>query len=239
MLRIDIHFVIRRYEIILVLIVLLLTGSIVVSAPEKEFGGRSSERYPYAIALTFDDGPHPYYTARIVSLLKEYNARATFFLVGRLALEYPVMVQALSLSGDEIASHSFTHRNLSHLSGAEVARELVSTRRVIEDITGRACPYFRPPGGQYNAKVVMAAESIGQQMVLWSVFPKDHEADDPGVVVDRVLAQAHDGGIVLLHSGKETTLQALPVILKELRKKGYSFVTVSEILNRHIQVVKK
>jgi peptidoglycan/xylan/chitin deacetylase (PgdA/CDA1 family) len=110
-----------------------------------------------------------------------------------------------------------------------VRRELGVTRSLIEDISGKKCLYFRPPGGQYNAKVVKEAGELGQGMVLWSVFPKDHEVDDRSVIIARVLAQAHDGGVVLLHSGRESTLSALPEIIRLLREKGYRFVTVAQL----------
>lgn len=229
MLRIDLDITIRRYEIILALIILLLTGSVFIAPPERERPVFVDNRYPYRIALTFDDGPHPYFTDRLLTLLKKEHVRATFFTVGRLVMEYPYLVQEISLAGHELAGHSFTHRNLSRLSDDEVRRELSITRGMIEDLSGKRVPYFRPPGGQYNQRVVSLGKSMGLSMVLWSVFPKDHEEPSSDVIVDRVLQQATDGGIVLLHSGVEATYNALPRIVSELRKRGYRFVTISEL----------
>ncbi|MHB9154723.1 MAG: polysaccharide deacetylase family protein [Endomicrobiales bacterium] len=233
MFKINLSFVIYRYELILAMIVLLLTGSVVVSSRDRQEDLPAPSRYcPYRIALTFDDGPHPYYTDRLITVLEKENVKASFFLVGRLAVQYPELVQHLSLAGHELDVHTFTHRNLARLSGDEVRRELSLTARVIEGITKRRTVFFRPPGGQYDAKVLAAASATGQHMVLWTVFPKDHEENDPDVIVQKVLAQASDGGVVLLHSGRDATLEALPRIITALRQKGYAFVTVSQLAEK-------
>lgn len=230
MFKIKFHLTIYRYEIILAAIVLLLTGSIVVSSKDKAKDFTFQDpRYPYKIALTFDDGPHPYFTDRLVSILREHNAPATFFLVGRQALEYPQLVQLISLAGHEVAGHSLTHSNFTKLSDKEIVNDIEMTRSILEDASGKKSFFFRPPGGQYNLKVIKAGGLAGQDMVLWSVFPKDHEADDPEVIVSRVLNQASDGGVILLHSGREATIAALPKIIKTLKERGYQFVTVMQL----------
>jgi peptidoglycan-N-acetylglucosamine deacetylase len=230
MLKIKFHLIIYRYELILAIIVLLLTGSITVSSKDtsRDFCFQDI-KCPYKIALTFDDGPHPYFTDSLISILRRNNVPATFFLVGRVAMEYPQLVEELGLAGHELEIHGFTHSNLAKLSDGAIVKELSLTRSVIEDITGKKCFFFRPPGGQYNAEVVKEARSIGQDMVLWSVFPKDHEVDDPNIIIKRVLEQAADGGVILLHSGREPTLEALPVIIKRLRERGFQFVTVMQL----------
>lgn len=229
MFKFDFHFIIHRYELILALIVLFLTGSITVSSKDREPSPYPLQRYPSAIALTFDDGPHPYFTDKIISILQEYNAPSTFFVVGRLAMEYPHLVQHLVVAGHEVGGHTFTHCNLAKSSDRVITRELSMTRDMLRDITGKDCPFFRPPGGQYTSHVIDVAAGLGQDMALWSVFPKDHEENDPAVIVKRVMDQATDGGVVLLHSGRPSTLRALPQIITALRVKGYRFVTVSQL----------
>jgi peptidoglycan/xylan/chitin deacetylase (PgdA/CDA1 family) len=223
-----INFVIYRYELVLAFIILILTGSFSLSSRDPG-QAPASPRYPYKIALTFDDGPHPEFTDRIVSVLRKENAHATFFVVGIQAAKYPYLVQELSLAGHEVAGHTFTHRNLSHLSDGEIRRELTVTGELIYDIIRKRSLLFRPPGGQYDARVIRVAEEMGLEMVLWSVFPKDHEEENADAIVEKVLAQAQDGGTVLLHSGREPTLAALPRIIEQLRSKGYEFMTVSEL----------
>jgi peptidoglycan/xylan/chitin deacetylase (PgdA/CDA1 family) len=230
MFKINFHLVIYRYELILAVIVLLLTGSIVVSSKDRVKDlAIHDPRYPYRIALTFDDGPHPEYADKLVSVLRQNNVPATFFVVGKMVLQHPELIQELSLAGHEIEVHGFTHTNLTKLSAEEVEKELTGTRSIIEDITGKKCFFFRPPGGQFNNKVIKKATSLGMEMVLWSVFPKDHEENDPQVIIQRVMSQATDGGVVLLHSGRDPTLAALPEIIKRLREKGYEFVTVERL----------
>jgi peptidoglycan/xylan/chitin deacetylase (PgdA/CDA1 family) len=212
----------------LLLIILFLTGSLFI-APKPVAMLPPAPRYPYRIALTFDDGPHPLFTDSLLRLLRDNNVHATFFVVGRLAMEYPNLAGEISLAGHELEGHTFTHRNLNRLSDKDVTRELVMTKGILEKITGKQSLYFRPPGGRYNGRVVNLAAASGLSMVLWTVFPKDHEEPNPDVILARVLAQASDGGVVLLHSGVPATYQALPRIIRELRSRGYRFVTISEL----------
>jgi peptidoglycan/xylan/chitin deacetylase (PgdA/CDA1 family) len=230
MFKIKFNLVIYRYEAILAAIILLLTGSIVVSSKDKvkDFSFQDP-RYPYKIALSFDDGPHPYFTDRIVGILRENRAVGTFFVVGRMALEYPQLIEELSVSGNEVEGHSYNHTNLTLFTENELSKDLNLTRGIIEDLSGKKSFFFRPPGGDYNLKVVKAAGLANEEMVLWSVFPKDHEENNPQIIIDRVLKQATNGGVVLLHSGREPTLAALPVIIKELRARGYQFVSVMQL----------
>jgi len=229
MYKIRFHLTVYRYELIVACIILLLTGSVAVSSRSDEPAFPSQYRYPYRIALTFDDGPHPLYTSLLIRILKESDARATFFVVGKQAVEYPYLLKDLSLAGNEIEDHTFTHPNLSKLSDAQVQREVLDTASVIKDITGVAPHFYRPPGGQFNAQVQKNLQDSGMHMALWTVFPKDHEENDPQIIIKRVLDQATDGGVVLLHSGRNSTVLALPVIIRELRSKGYRFVTLEEL----------
>ncbi len=211
MLKIDFHLVIYRYEIIVAFIVLLLTGSIVVSSKDfvQDFAFQNP-RYPHKIALTFDDGPHPYYTDKLIDVLAENKVHATFFIVGRMAMEYPQLIEELSVAGHELEVHGFLHKNLTKLSDEGIEKELGMARSVIEDISGKKCLFYRPPGGQYNERVKMIADSMGQAMVLWFVFPKDHEEENPDIIIKRVLEQASDGGVVLMHSGRVSDYSCSP-----------------------------
>jgi len=230
MFKINFHLVIYRYEMVVALIVLLLTGSIVVSSKDRPQDlADQNPRYPYKIALTFDDGPHPDFTDRLVSALRRDNVKATFFIVGKQGMEYPMLIKELSMAGHEVEVHGFTHVNLTKISDDKIEKELSLTRAVIEDITGKKCLYFRPPGGNYDARVLKYAGAVGQGMVLWSVFPKDHDEGDSELIIQKVFAQASDGGVVLLHSGREPTLKALPVIIARLREMGFQFVTVEQL----------
>lgn len=229
--KFNINFVIYRYEAILTIIILLLTGSIAVSSrdSEKKKIPPPEPQAPYRIAITFDDGPHPVYTEQLLSILKANNVRATFFVVGKQAMMYPALLREIAAGGHEIEVHTLTHRNLTRLNVAEIRKELFDTSELIRGIAGRRAVYFRPPGGQYNTKVVKAAEALNLSMVLWTVFPKDHEEDDKDIIIKRVMSQAADGGVILFHDGREPTYEAIPLVVKRLRDKGFGFVTVSEL----------
>jgi peptidoglycan-N-acetylglucosamine deacetylase len=224
--KLSFDIVIRKYEVIIIAVFLILTGSIAVLSRDAELKNRPFGYYPFKIALTFDDGPHPAFTEKIITVLDKKDVPATFFVVGMLALRYPYLVNLISSGGNEVAGHTFSHRNLSTLSRQEIRRELVITDRLIKDITGKKSNYFRPPGGRYNQDVLDMAKDNGLKMILWSVFPKDHEENNAKVIVERVLAQAKDNGVIILHSGKTATLEALPEIIDTLKKRGFEFVTL-------------
>ena len=186
-------------------------------------------RHP-RIALTFDDGPHPKMTERLLNLLAAEHVPATFFVVGKMADRYPYLVQEIAAGGHEVSNHSYTHPRFAHLSPQDALNELSRTRNVIRRLTGKDTPYYRPPGGRYSPAVARAASHAGYRMVLWSTLTKDVEGASPALIERRVLNGAQDGGIVLMHSGLANTLQALPDVIASLRAQGYEFVTVSTLL---------
>ncbi len=179
------------------------------------------------ISLTFDDGPHPAYTERLLKVLKQARVHATFFVVGKQAELHPELLKMISDDGHEIANHTYSHRNMRTLSPSDICEELEKTEKIVESVTGKKMRYFRPPGGQYNSQVVAAAKDRGYEMVLWSIFPQDHTNPASELIRSRVLTGAKNDGIVLLHSGIENTLQTLPDLIKTLKRKGYAFETVT------------
>ncbi|MCB4792846.1 MAG: polysaccharide deacetylase family protein [Elusimicrobia bacterium] len=233
MYKINLHLVVYRYEIILAIIIFLLTGSFAISSKDQENAFPPMQRYPYKIAVTFDDGPHPKFTQQLLSALKKEDAKATFFIVGEQAVKYPELLKLISNSGHEIESHTMTHPNLKHLTNAQVKNELLLTKAIIKNMTNQDSLYYRPPGGQYNGQTLQIGKTLDLKMALWTDFPKDHEQTDPNIVRERVLSQATDGGVIILHSGMEATVKALPKIIKELKDKGYYFVTLSQLNNCH------
>lgn len=185
------------------------------------------------IALTFDDGPHPQLTEKLLNLLAAEHVPATFFVVGKMADRYPYLVQEIAAGGHEVSNHSYTHPRFSSLSPQDALNELSHTRSVIRRLTGKDTTYYRPPGGHYSMAVARAAAHAGYHMVLWSTLTKDVEGASPALIERRILRGAQDGGIVLMHSGMRNTMQALPEVIAALRAQGYQFVTVSTLLGRH------
>ncbi|MGO4271035.1 polysaccharide deacetylase family protein [Paenibacillus sp. TAF58] len=186
------------------------------------------------IALTFDDGPHPEYTAQILELLKQYEAKATFFVVGNKVKLYPDVLNQTIREGHEIANHTYTHAYLSKKNN--IKKEINQTEELIYDTTGKRCLLFRPPGGFYNERLVAAVRAEGYKMIMWSWQLDTKDWSTPGVnkIVDRVLKNATNGNIVLFHDyieGPTQTIAALKIILPELKNRGYQLVTVSQLLN--------
>mgnify|MGYP005839570705 CR=1 FL=1 len=189
------------------------------------------------VALTFDDGPHPSYTPQILRLLTQYDARATFFVLGRHAARYPELIRKLVDSGQEVGNHSFTHLRFPSEAKEAWFRELECTE-VELDLLG--CPdrrLFRPPFSDYNPELLRFLAHIRQRLVLWSVDGGDWREPDPMAIAVNVLSQVRPGAIVILHDSDETgtadrqpTVEALGLILPALKARGYESVTVSELL---------
>ena len=182
------------------------------------------------IALTFDDGPYPFYTPVLLHVLDRSHVPATFFLVGRCAQEFPALVTRIVQSGDELGNHTFNHYTLTALSDAQIERQIAADGALLQHLSGRRLLLFRPPHGRLNRHVISLARELGYHTIMWSDAANDVKDVPPDVITERVLREASPGGIILLHSGQYRTIEALPVIIDTLRHEGYSFVTVSQLL---------
>ncbi len=181
------------------------------------------------IALTFDDGPHPYFTEKLLQTLKAENVPATFFVVGKQVELYPGLVKEIFSQGHEVANHTYSHRDIRRLTTPEIETELDQTDLKVYAITHQRTKYFRPPGGQYDQRSYAAVRDKGYEMVLWTSIPEDHLNPPVRLIYERVLKTARNNGIVLLHSGVRNTLQALPELIVALRKRGFTFVRMSDM----------
>ncbi|MBV6717023.1 polysaccharide deacetylase family protein [Paenibacillus chitinolyticus] len=188
------------------------------------------------IALTFDDGPDPVQTVQILDELKKYGAKATFFVVGKRAERFPELIKREAAEGHEIGNHTYSHPFLTNNRSTESIRsEIAATQKVIKSINGTAPVLFRPPGGYYHERLVHVSLAEGCLPILWSWHQDTEDWKAPGVnrVVNKVLNNAREGDIVLFHDhvlGSMNTVDAIRKILPELSKRGYHFVTVSELL---------
>jgi len=186
-------------------------------------------RHPW-IALTFDDGPHPVMTERLLRVLQDEHVPGTFFVVGKMAERYPLVVQEMARDGNEIANHTYDHYRLPQLNNAAILNELDETRSVIRKLTGRNTYLFRPPGGEYTRRTLRATSRAGYHMILWSVLTNDVQGATPRMIYRRIMSKVHDGSIILMHSGMPNTVEALPEVIARLRERGYHFVTVSQLI---------
>ncbi len=185
------------------------------------------------LAITFDDGPHPQNTPRLLGMLRERNIKATFFVVGTLAKEYPGIIRAILADGHEIGNHSLTHPlNMPRLSDEKIRHEIGATADALLNIAGYRSRLFRPPGGATNARMKQwFYDEYGLCTILWSVDPNDWKRPGVSVVTQRLVNGAHPGAILLCHDLHAPTVDAMPGTLDALLAKGYHFVTVSQLLN--------
>lgn len=193
------------------------------------------------VALTFDDGPYPPYTHDLLKVLESRQVPATFFVVGNNASRHPEVVRLVASKGHEIALHAGEHKDLLRLDRAELAGNIASGKKVLEELTGKPVKYMRPPHGFRDWLVMEEVAKAGLRVVNWSVIPRDWTNPGAQVIADRVCKEASPGAIILLHDGdapaqiasREQTVKATGIIIDELRKDGYEFVTVGELLSRN------
>jgi peptidoglycan-N-acetylglucosamine deacetylase len=188
------------------------------------------------IALTFDDGPHPPFTQRLLALLKQLNVKATFFLVGKKVDKAPDVVNLIARDGHEVANHTYHHLNLDKMTQAEAATEIRLGNEAIRRACGKTPVVFRPPGGHHLTHVLRAAGDMHMTVILWTDDPADFANPGADVIVSRILEQVGSGSDILLHDGVEQTLEMLPDLVARLRQSGYRFVTVSEMV-RHVEEI--
>ncbi len=187
------------------------------------------------IALTFDDGPCALYTSEILEILKENNAKATFFVVGKNARDNPQLILDEYNAGHEIGNHTYSHPNLRGLTVEKINEEIYKTQEIIKEITGEYPKLFRPPGGYLSNGIVDKITSNNCKTVLWSWRQDTRDWTKPSVdsVVNNVLSNLKDGDIILFHDYNtkgSPTPAALRKLLPILKEKGYEFVTVSELV---------
>ena len=188
------------------------------------------------LALTFDDGPDPAWTPRVLDTLREAGAHATFFLVAERAQRAPDVVRRRVAEGHEVASHSWSHRCLWFCGPRATASEIVRAHETLAALAGAAPRHFRPPWGMVNAAMFPALRRVGERCVFWSIQPEGRRPVAAGRQVEDVLRRAHPGAIVDLHDAEGTPgapgrlMDALPALLAGLREGGYALTTVDELL---------
>ncbi|HEX2312116.1 MAG TPA: polysaccharide deacetylase family protein [Thermomonospora sp.] len=177
------------------------------------------------MALTFDDGPGPY-TGRLLDHLAKARVRATFFVLGELVRPNARTVRRIAAEGHELANHSWSHPDMAGLSSRRVRSEVRRTQGVIHQVTGVRSRLFRPPYGSTNARV---GRAVAMPQILWSVDTMDWRHRNTARTVRIVTKETRNGGIVLFHDVHRPTVAAVPQVVTRLQRKGYRFVTVSEL----------
>ena len=186
------------------------------------------ERY---VALTFDDGPNPETTIKLLDTLKARGVKATFFVLGSRAAQHPAIVRRMVAEGHEVANHSWNHPQLPKIPRAAAEKQIEDTQAAVAQATGQRPIYIRPPYGAMTPALRSHLEQkYGLTFIYWSVDPLDWKNRNANTVREKVLAQVHPGAIILLHDIHPTTVAAVPQMLDTLIARGYKFATTSEII---------
>lgn len=186
------------------------------------------------IALTFDDGPNPYYTPQVLAVLQQYHIKATFFCIGQQVVEYPDLVRQEYAAGNIIGNHSWSHPDMGLLSSDSILSQINRTSDTIQKATGVRPTFFRPPYGVFNSNVLTEANLLGLTTVIWNDEARDWLRPGIGIITSRILGLAGNGAIILMHDGggdRSQTVAALPTIITSLQAQGYKFVTLQQMVN--------
>ena len=179
------------------------------------------------IAITFDDGPHPYYTEQLLDGLKERGVKATFFVTGEHAQLHPEIIVRMNEEGHLIGNHTYNHLQLSQNNRQEYKEQLIKTNEIISDITGKEVIFVRPPYGTWDKSL---ETDLNMFTVLWTVDPLDWCSDNVSCIKKKIMSEAGENDIILMHDSYASTVTAALQVIDELKEQGYEFVTVDEIL---------
>lgn len=179
------------------------------------------------IAITFDDGPHPSYTEQLLDGLKERGVHATFFVTGEHAGLHPEIIKRMQNEGHLIGNHTYSHIQLTKNNRENFKEELIMTNKVIKEITGEEVQYVRPPYGSWDKSF---EKELNMFPVLWTVDPLDWSSKNVTGITRKIVTNTKENDIILMHDYFETSVTAALKAIDELQGKGYTFVTVDEIL---------
>ncbi|MBD5495487.1 MAG: polysaccharide deacetylase family protein [Lachnospiraceae bacterium] len=198
-------------------------GCILVEKVLKEQDNKELQK----IALTFDDGPHPYYTEQLLDGLKERGVHVTFFVTGEHAKLHPDIIRRMHEEGHLIGNHTYSHIQLTKSNREKFKEELVQTSKVIQEITGDEVIYVRPPYGTWDKKF---EEELNMIPVLWTVDTLDWCSKSASGIVNKIISKVDDNDIILMHDYYDTSVTAALQAIDRLIEEGYEFVTVDELL---------
>ena len=184
------------------------------------------ENHEMKIALTFDDGPHPILTPKILDILEKYHIKATFFIVGENVKNYPDVVEQILNRGHEIGNHTYTHDCINR-------KEIEACEKVIYELTDYKTKLFRPPEGAINQTIKYISAGLGYDIILWNIDTRDWDHTLPYDISQNVMKKIAAGSIILMHdyiSFNSPTPEALELMIPRLLEMGYQFVVVSELI---------
>jgi polysaccharide deacetylase family sporulation protein PdaB len=227
-----------KFFVAMLVVVVMLGLSIEGGASALVWFGSSTRRVPIynvdttekQVAISFDAAWGADKTLEIIDVLNEYNATATFFLVGFWVDKYPEMVKAIDEAGLEIGTHSNTHPDMVKLSKESMQTELTTCMNKITAITGKEVNVFRPPYGSYNNSLLEVCDSLGLKAIQWDVDSLDWKGLSAGEVTKRVMDRAKNGSIILMHNNADNVVDSARLTLDWLTKSGYKVTSVGELI---------
>lgn len=206
------------------------TKAVQASARERQLPVYSVQTQEKKITLGINCAWDDPKIEEMLDILDQYQAKATFFVVGQWCDKYPGLVKLIAERGHEVGNHSDTHPDMTRMTREQIAADIEAAGAKIETLTGRRPTMFRAPSGGYNDLVLETARGLGYEVVQWDVDSIDWKDPTAEKIIVRVTGKVGPGSICLFHAGKANTLAALPQILEQLQKEGYSFVTAGELV---------
>lgn len=188
------------------------------------------ERQEKQVAISFDAAWGADKTQQIIDVLKQYDAGATFFLVGFWVDKYPEMVKAIDQTGFEIGTHSNTHPDMAKISQENIAKELDISTEKIKAITGKEVTLFRPPYGSYNNQLISACNQRNLIPIQWDVDSLDWKGLSATEITKRVVTKVESGSIILMHNNADNVVDALKMVLERLTNDGYQITSVGQLV---------
>lgn len=184
------------------------------------------------VALTFDDGPNPIYTPKILSVLAKYNVKATFFIVGEQARQNIALIEEIVAEGHEIGSHTMRHPDANGTPLQQLQNEVLESVALLQNISNQKIKYFRPPYGHISPFYFAACQTHGITMILWSLDSNDWKKPPIEQLVKEITRQVQPGSIILLHDGggdRQNTVEALDKLIPLLKQKNLTLATLSQM----------
>ncbi|WP_283679729.1 polysaccharide deacetylase family protein [Lentilactobacillus sp. Marseille-Q4993] len=203
-----------------------LKGVILNRYMPKQYKFKTIKTPKKVVALTFDDGPSPTLTPKLLKTLKKYNVPATFFEVGSSVIRYPKVSRMVVKSGNQIGNHSWNHPQLTSLTSTKALHQIALTDAAIYKATGIIPQYVRAPYGAVNSRI---GSLFDRPLIQWNVDSRDWAYLNTAKTARHVLATTHNGSIILMHDIHATSVAAVPTIIKTLKKRGYHFVTLEQL----------
>lgn len=237
------HFIVVKMKSLIMFVAIILTAvmlsiSINGQTAAAVYFGESFRKVPIynvktdekVVAISFDAAWGADKTEKIMEILKEYDSNATFFLVGFWVENYPEIAKKINENGFEIGTHSNTHPDMAKLDGEQMKLELETSIKTIENITGFNVELFRPPYGSYNNTLIDTCEELNLKTIQWDVDSLDWKGISAVDITTRILNKVFNGSIILCHNNSDHILEALPMVLDRLHKRGYTIKCVGDII---------